>query len=364
MIGIITFHSQYNCGSVLQAYALQEIIKSLGYKCKILNYYYEKDMRNYNIRWFTKNPKVILFDFYTLKNCWSRKRSFRIFQNRFLNLSAMTTEWEKLKNISRDCEVLISGSDQIWNLGLTQGIHPAYFLQFADDNQTKISYASSMATASILEEYRNDLKAALESFSAISVREQQTADRLKELTGKNIFCALDPTILLGEEFYNNLICGYKIDLPLKYIFVYCLHYINLGKIRPVAEKYAKEHNLAIVYFNKYNIYNKLYRLNIFKYGPEAFIAAIKNAEFVIADSYHAAIFSIIYKKQFGIYALEDSRSRWDTLFGRLDMEKNYIKAGKPYHNIDYENVSKKLSEQREKSIEFLKTSLGKARHDG
>lgn len=97
MIGIITFHSQYNCGSALQVYALQEAVKSLRHECKILNYYYETDMKNYDVRWFTKNPKVILFDLYTLRNCLGRKKSYKLFQNKFLNLSEMTAEWEELR---------------------------------------------------------------------------------------------------------------------------------------------------------------------------------------------------------------------------------------------------------------------------
>lgn len=107
----------------------------------------------------------------------------------------------------------------------------------------------------------------------------------------------------------------------------------------------------------------MYKKNVFKYGPEAFIAAIKNAEFVFTDSYHAAIFSILYKKQFGVYALEDRRSRWDTLYDRLGMEKNYLNSGESYHFIDYKKVWNKLGEQREESINFLKASLEKAKYE-
>lgn len=363
MVGIITFHSQYNCGSALQVYALQEAVKSLGHECKILNYYYETDMKNYDVRWFTKNPKVILFDLYILRNCLGRKKSYKLFQNKFLNLSEMTADWEELRRISSDCNILICGSDQIWNISLTHGVHPAYFLEFATMNQKLISYAPSMAVSSIPEVYKSNLKKALERFTRISVREQQNAIMVKELMGKDIFCALDPTLLHSEKFYNNLVCGYKMTLPSRYIFLYCLHYINLKKMRPLAEKYAKEHGLTIVYFNKYNIYNKLYKKNIFTYGPEAFIVAIKNAEFVIADSYHAAIFSILYRKQFWIYALGDSQSRWDTLYERLGMEKNYINSGEAYHVIDYESVWNKLDEQRKESMDFLKASLEEAEYD-
>ncbi len=359
MIGIITFHTQYNCGSALQVFALQEKIRDLGYECEVLDYYYAEDMRNYDIRWYTKNLKVILFDLYTFRNSYARKKSYKIFQKKYLKLSARTKDWHELKEISKDCNVLVCGSDQIWNVGLTYGPHPAYFLKFASHDQKLVSYAPSVALSMIPEGYKKEIKSALKKFSCVSVREQQTADELEEITGEEVACVLDPTLLHNAEFYNQLICDYKLALPDKYIFIYCLHYTNLDKLKKTAEYYAKENNLPIIYFNKFNIHNNLYKQNIFKYGPEAFLCAIKNAEFVVADSYHAAVFSIQYRKEFLAYALKDSRSRLDTLFRKLGIENHFIEDNfRIPHKINYDVVYEKLIQERENSIEFLKEALG------
>ena len=357
MVGLVTFQSQYNCGSALQAYALQETIKLLGFDCKILNYFYWNDMKAYDlVRWCSKNPKVILFDFYTIKNCYNRKRAYKKFQNKYLNLTEQTDEWQDLGEFSNDCEILVCGSDQIWNPGTTQGVHPAYFLEFANAAQRRIAYGPSFAISSIPTVYFDDLRAALQDFSAISVREKQTADQLATIIGRKVFCALDPTLLHNSDFYDRLLKEYTLSLPQRYLFVYCLHYTHLNDLRKSAEKYAKKHNLKIVYFNKFNIYHPLYKFNIFQYGPEAFLYAIKHADFVMGDSFHAAVFSVIYNKQFSIYAVEGGQSRTDTLFERLGIEKNYLNDHS-FVPIDYDKVNSLLKEQQEESLAFLKAAL-------
>lgn len=357
MVGIITFQSQYNYGSALQAYALQETIKSLGFDCKILNYFYWKDMKSYDlIRWRSKNPIVILLDLYTVKNCINRKKAYKNFQNKYLNLTEQTENWQDLREISKDCEILVCGSDQIWNLAATQGVHPAYYLEFANASQRRIAYGPSFTISSIPDIYFDGLRVALQDFSAMSVREKQTADQLAAITGRKVFCVLDPTLLHDAEFYDKLLNGYTLSLPQDYIFVYCLHYSSLGVLRKAAEKYAKKHNLKIVYFNKFNIYHPLYKFNIFQYGPEAFLYAVKHADFVMGDSFHAAVFSVIYNKQFSIYAVEGGQSRTDTLFDRLGIGKNYLNDHS-FVPIDYEKVYPLLKEQQAESLAFLKAAL-------
>ena len=357
MVGIITFHCQYNCGSALQAYALQEKIKELGYACKILNYYYWNDMKNYDIRWYSKNPKVILFDFYTWKNCYKRKKYYKNFQKKYLILTQRTDDWKTLRNISEDCDTLVCGSDQIWNMDITKNIHPAFFLEFASNTQKCIAYAPSVSLADIPESYYNALRIALKKFSSISVRESCTAGQLEKIIDRKVFCVLDPTLLHNTSFYDNLLSEYTIPVPQKYVFVYCLHYMNLKPLSKAAEEYAIRHDAKIVYFNKFNIHNKLYKLNIFKYGPEAFLFAIKYADFVIADSFHAAVFSILYKKQFLIYTLKGGKSRMDSLFDKLGIAKNYLNDNKEYVPIDYGKVFCRLNKLKEESLAFLKEAL-------
>lgn len=168
---------------------------------------------------------------------------------------------------------------------------------------------------------------------------------------------LDPTLLVDRTVWDALIGGYNTKLPKKYVFVYCLHGMDLEKVCRYAEKQAEQLDAEIVYFNRYNIYKKRYAKNIFTRDPRAFAAAIKNAEFVVGDSFHAAVFSIIYHKPFMSFAWEDSRLRLDSLFTALGIPGHFLGEGE-YQKIDYEKVEKTLQELRADSLQFLQNALG------
>lgn len=176
LIGLITFHCQYNYGSALQAYALQTKLQELSQNngdtegCSILNYYYKKDMKGYDIRWGA-GLKVIAFDLLTFPQCCRRKLAYKGFHKRFFRQTEQTSDWRELTRISAECDTLVCGSDQIWNLWLVESVNPAYFLKFAKPNQKKIAYAASIASAKINDKYTRELKDALSDFAAISVRE-------------------------------------------------------------------------------------------------------------------------------------------------------------------------------------------------
>lgn len=361
MIGLITFHCSYNYGSALQAYALQTKLQELSQKngdmggCSILNYYYKKDMKVYDIRW-GDGFKVIAFDLLTLPQCYRRKLAYERFRKCFFNQTEQTSNWRELTRISADCDTLVCGSDQIWNLGLVEGTNPAYFLKFAQPGQKKISYAASMASARINDRYASELKEALNDFAAISVREQGSDKALSVIIGRDVKVVLDPTLLVDRTVWDALIDGYNIKLPKKYIFVYSLHGINLKKLCHYAEELAERLDAEIVYFNKYNIHKKRYAQNIFTKDPRAFVAAIKNADFVIGDSFHSSVFSIIYHKPFMSYSLDDSRLRLDSLFSMLEIPSHFLGENE-YQEIDYEKVQKKLDELRTDSLQFLENAL-------
>ena len=253
-------------------------------------------MRNYDIRWRNGNLKVILFNLYTFKNNCVRKKSYKVFQNQYLILTRMTDDWKELKDISKDCETLVCGSDQIWNTGLTRRLHPAYFLEFSNKFQKCISYAPSISLSKIPEQYEEQLRQILKDFTVLSVRENQTAHQLEQIVERKVFCVLDPTLLHETDFYDKLLEGYSIKVPKKYIFVYCLHLASLAPLKKAAEEYAMKNEAEIVYFNKFNIHKRLYKSNTFKHGPKAFLYAIKHADFIIGDSFHVAVFSVLYKK--------------------------------------------------------------------
>lgn len=363
MIGLITFHCAYNYGAALQAYALQTKLQELPQKngetggCLILNYYYNKIMQNYDfIRW-SGGLKVIAFDLLTFPQCYLRKFAYHNFCKKFFNQTERTSDWRELTRISAQCDSLVCGSDQIWNLWMVNGVNPAYFLKFAQPGQKKISYAPSIASAKINDEYANELNEALHDFTAISVRERGSEKTLSEIINRDVKVVLDPTLLVDRAVWDTLIDGYRINLPKKYVFVYAINHTDIKKLFHYAEEQAERLDAEIVYFSKYNFFKKRYVLNIFTKDPRAFVAAIKHAAFVVGDSFHASAFSVIYHKPFMSCCFENSRLRLDSLFSQLEIPGHFLGEDE-YQEIDYEKVEKKLEELRSDSLQFLQDALG------
>ena len=140
-VGLMTFHYQYNCGSALQAYALQEMINKLGYECLIINYFFRDDMKIYGVRWGSP-LKAIVFDILITPKRLFQHKKYREFRKRFFtNITTKTDNSNELARLTDNCDSLVCGSDQIWNFDL--GDVSPYFLNFASSKQKKISYAPS-----------------------------------------------------------------------------------------------------------------------------------------------------------------------------------------------------------------------------
>lgn len=358
MIGIISFHCPYNYGSALQAWAMQTKLEQLGYPCKILNYYYEHDMRNYDIRWYARRLPVIAYDLLIYPAMQRKKRAFHAFHAAHLHLTPQTRDWTDLAELSRDCDTLICGSDQIWNYDLTEGLHPAYFLDFAHAGQRRIAYAPSVNQEQIQESIGKQFQEKLRDYHAVSVREADTASQLTELLGKPVEAVLDPTLLLEARDYLPLLQKCSLRLPERYVFFYCLHQDHLKFLCKSAEQYAAEHHVKIVYCSKMDLFRPEYACNIFRQGPEAFVYAIAHAEYVLADSFHAAAFSVIYHKDFAICAPGGCNSRLHSLFSSLGLPDRLIREPGTYlPPIDYAPVDLCLNTRREESLSYLTSAL-------
>ena len=217
-----------------------------------------------------------------------------------------------------------------------------------------------MALDTIPTDLINDIKEALQDFKAISTREENSAVQLSNILGRDVLSVLDPTLLFKCSFYDKLFADYSLNLPRKYIFIYSIHLSSLKILKYFAEKYAQENDTEIVYFNKYDLHGKLYKKNIFRCDPRSFVYTIKNADFVISDSFHACVFSILYNKQFAVYTgiVSSANSRMSSLFSQIGIgDRNVNGEYKTLDNISYDNVDLKLENLRKLSWEYLEQSL-------
>lgn len=357
-VGIITFHCSYNYGSALQAYALQTYIESLGFQVKIIDFVMQQDFEQYKLfrtSLYRRQIKSLMADILFFPYHLKRKINFETFSKTKMHLTAKRYfSNEALKQINPEFDIFVCGSDQIWNLDCTHGIEPAYFLDFAEDSKKRIAYAPSLAHTTFEMNQKESLKKLLEKFDAISVREESTAPYLRTITNQKIETTLDPTLLLDQSEYLKLADGnfHKKD----YIFVYLLE-ANKEMIR-YCETLKKKTGLPMYYLSAKVNCGFHEGKNLFGISPQLFLSYIYHAKYVVTNSFHATVFSVLFHKQFCTFPTTRSSARMVDLLEKLNLRDRIFSTNfKLDEEIDYTDVESKIRTLRGSSIRFLKSAL-------
>lgn len=366
-IGIITFHNSYNCGSMLESYAIEESIKKLGKEVEIINFSNEGQRNLYGVFYKNNCLKNIIKNLLLIpakKKIEKNNNLYEKFKKEYFNLSK---EYSNMKELNDDeYSVVVAGSDQIWNITIEDS-DDAYFLPWVK-NARKVAYAPSFGAKNIvkhtteIEKYRE----MINDFDALSIREFNGQKWIKELCDKEVKVLLDPTLLLKKEDYEK-IEDKNHNYNQKYIFFYSPSFNrNVCKyVKKIAEKY----NLKVITWSTKSYYIKMIKSFGFdlveEENPSIYLSLIKNAELVITTSYHGTIFSTIYKKKFivakngGMFGDDD---RVKTLLKQLNMEKRLLTPDfEPEYNyleeVDYNDYDKKINKLKKESIEYLKENI-------
>lgn len=365
-IGIITFHASFNYGSMLQAYALQTFLERNGHEVKIINFRTDKQKGMYPkpLRFNSRNRikqsiKRILLEPSSIGPLYKKWHLFDQFLNSHLHITKEFSTEEELKYANLKYDLLITGSDQIWNTDCGD-YSDAYFGNFVDPLTTKIAYAVSMGPHPESKN-PNYYKKVVKNFKAISVREERTKDFLeKNGIYNNVEVVVDPTMLLNKENWDKLI-GDKPLIEEDYIFYYTPFGPNY-QLLDEAVKIAHKLDLPIICDNSYGIRSLRDYPMVRPYsavGPIEFLNLIKNAKVVCGGSFHLMIFSIIFGKEFySIGGDVDSRVQnlarlagvEDRIWSLTDKTRNKIH---PFEGV----TSELLSQTKEKSIEFLSKNI-------
>lgn len=357
-VGIITFHKAINYGAILQAFALQSAVKKLNshIDVEIINYIPPKFVKVNQIIKLKSGKRMFLESVLIAPYFYKRKKIFENFSQKFLNLTKPLYNKEELKNFSRNYDYIITGSDQVWNYNLTN-TDDAYFINF-NERAIKVAYAASFGIEKIPSDLENWYTKLINKINFISTREQQGVKIVNELCNKKVPVVLDPTFLLDKDEWKLLI---KEKIEKNYILIYTLNSTDI--LIKAAKKLKEETGMQIIllcYGAKY-IYSKYSKYDI---SPEQFIALFMHANYILTDSFHGTAFSINFNKKFLVSY--DSRknnvnSRLQSILTLLGLQKQVINTAddinKIYTDIDYKKVNKLLKEERNKSFEFLKTSI-------
>ena len=369
-VGLISYHSGHNYGTMLQAYALQRVINSLGDNSS--EYIHYVDGKSFiDASWKVRLQKIIAkfklgpfqlaYLFLYRQKLKTISEKFNSFFNSYITTSEESySSIKELKETPPNYDIYIVGSDQTWNPTFIKD-NSAYFLTFVKNpNATKNSYASSLGVYSISNETSKKYSKYLNSFNLISCREKINAEKLSILLKKKVEHVLDPTLLIDADTWKEL--EMKYDTPNAYVLCYCLG--TKRSIRNFAKHLGEKHHLPVLYIVS-SYQDLLYSNPCFGVGPLEFLFLIRNATYVCTDSFHGTIFSLIFKRNFySFYKRKGGKTYGDnsriffllqemSLLNRLK-SKEFIEE----KDIDYnEYINLYLKEMKIKSISFLKQIL-------
>ena len=389
-IGIITFHFPYNCGAVLQCVALQKKMQQLGHDVKVVNYrpcyhqnrytpfknpiyYAGKCMqRKYEVDPIIKRlARGVLGALRTVYS-WRFYKKIKISESKFenfiktyLNETKVIRTNKELEKKYPNCGLFISGSDQLWNAGLTEGkIDPAYLLDFVSNGAGRISYAVGADFTRLLQD-KVEVKEALLQFDSISLREKACYDTIHEMCGDRVpmHVDIDPTFLLNEEEYEEFCCEQELEEE-PYILTYVMPNISQMKVYNAAKILSEKTGYKVIDVNgspsRGNTKIKDYRVC----GPAEFLWYVKHAEYVLTNSFHGTAFSVTFHKQFMAIPHSDTGYRVTELLDRLSLSERYVSDGESAvatidKTIEFELADQLLGELREESVGYLKQCVEK-----
>ena len=302
-IGIITMHKVRNFGSALQAYALQQKVKQLGYENELIDYVYPKVIKTtISLKSVFRCIDAFLRNMVMGFPQYRQSKKFDEFYSKNFQLSSVLVDESSIGQLPV-YEGYITGSDQVWNPRFA-GKDTNFMLAFAPDDKPKISYASSIATTNVDQELQELYAKYLNRYDALSVRETSGVKIIRELIGKDANVCCDPTLLLDSKDWDRLAQQSKLNIKYKYVLVYPLTYMHnpYPKLYDIVSMVQKALGCKAIFLEgrKEDILHPNSKL-IKSAGPADFVYLIKNAEFVITTSFHGTAFSMIYNKpMFGI----------------------------------------------------------------
>ncbi|MBQ6781053.1 MAG: polysaccharide pyruvyl transferase family protein [Treponema sp.] len=338
-IGIITFcFSKENYGQVLQNFALQTYLQSLGHETFTICYDGDRDFDSIfaRIKYLLSNFNPLKIYRFFIPRLLNKRaigdiRQFSDFKTKYIpnKTDVYRTYTALCKNPPR-ADAYIAGSDQIWNYHLfkkyaVKNNYRTFMLDFGSDSIKRISYAASWGITSLSKKYTKTLSSLISKFYAVSVREK-SGNKICERLGRNDAETVpDPTMLLDVCIYEKIIEeNVSIEKRDKFLFLYILGENKGFDIKKVYD-FAHSKNIKVVYVTDLSNVDKWEKT--YPTIPE-WLWYIKNADYVVTNSFHCSVFSILFQKHFGVIALGKKRkslnTRVDELFALQGIESRYI----------------------------------------
>lgn len=361
-IKILTFHCAKNYGAILQAYALFCTMKRYSYDVSFINYRPSYLLKLSHIHDNSLIKRSLSYIRYQIRIIFAgngiKWKKFENFERNYLsiNLGNQKTQNDIFPKIMAD--VVVLGSDQIWNNRITYG-DTVYWGDFPKRSNCRlISYAASIGIDTPTEDELSVIRQNIASIENVSVREESAKRILRQFTDQRIEVVLDPVFLLDSTQWRQLIIN--IQLKQKYLLIYNINASKL--VSDIAEVLAFLKGLTIIeILPDGRSLRKIYKHTIFeKAGPSEFVTLFAHAEYVVTSSFHGTAFSLIFNKQFVTVAHPTTGSRQRDLLARIGLSDRIVSSvdDLPTTDVDYSIINERLDIERRKSLDFLERALG------
>lgn len=375
--GIVTITGGTNYGNRLQNYALQTVLKQLGFDSETINHrpcYPEHKaeqgkLKSKIIEWKSEGLAGSLWDIRRiLKKQYSQKKYPNLMQTRINNFDKFGQKYinssknqfyaqNDLSSFNEQYDFFIAGSDQIWN-PYWEGADPFYFLSFAEKDK-RVAYAPSFGVSSVPLEFQTDYRTRLEDIPYLSVREEKGREIIQTLINRDVPVLPDPTLLLDAGEWLKIAENTDNCPKCNYLLAYFLGKPSYFYHKAVT-RYAEKYGLKIITLNNY-MDPSYYTVN-----PSTFLNLVAHASLVCTDSFHGSVFSIVFNRPFitfernGCSGKESMSSRIATLLGNLNLtDRMFQNENSPVDvlHIDFTVSNMILQQEKIAALAFLKTAL-------
>ena len=355
-VGILTFHRAYNYGAVLQCYALQQVLAAMGNEVMVIDYrqpWIEEGYKAFS--WSTLIKKrglhmKLRYLRWAPKRWWNNERlqkpHFRGFCKHYLNLTKPCTA----DTIPADFDCYIIGSDQLWNMGCTANKpDKAYFGLFDHPQQSfLVGYAIGAHPHSLVRLGSDYLTEAVGKFRYLSFREPSIAEQMARMTGRAFDSCIDPTLLTDAAMWHNL-TNDKYSTR-QYILAY-------GVRKPAGRpNYLRQKADEMARLTGWEVID----VSNMQLSVPDFLSLFRHARYVLAMSFHAVAFALIFRRPFNAICLNDGHDeRYANLLRMIGADKQLVSLDftpEPLP-LDYKPIVDKLNEYRKLSIKFLHNAL-------
>lgn len=373
-IGIMTFYDVQNYGAALQAYALQNKIKTFGVEAEFIRYYDSQNNNNDNRTNIGKYWSVLAnykFNPYLFCKAYpvasSVKTMFHSFKEEYMEISQQAYYcYETLHEANNMYDAFVCGSDMVWS-DIGQDLN-AFYLRFAPKKKS-IAYAPSITGIDFSNKEQVDfIREAVNDIGYLSCREKYGVDSIKKITGREPFHAVDPTLLLTKEDWAQALNIANFNSK-PYILCYMFQGVP-KETKKQLKKLAKKKNMEVRYIPMAaaEYVSEMEQGYSAAYGPREFVQMVANASFVVTNSFHGLLFSLIFEKPF-ILLHRSNGNKWSVHEERMvsilnvaGVPERFICLGdaitESYFDLNYsDGIRQRLHQERMKSIMYLQNAI-------